>query len=107
MESALIVAGAVDRVGTERLDFTYARSYLENETAISLYAPELPMQRGAQEPLDGLTVAACLKDSTPDSWGERVIGNRLGSERFRGAVRGGTARPEGAAYQGRVGRAVH
>ena len=33
----------------------------------------------AQEPLDGLTVAACLKDATPDSWGERVIGNRLGS----------------------------
>jgi serine/threonine-protein kinase HipA len=78
-ESAPVVAGAVDRVGADRLDFTYARSYLENEKAISLYAPELPLQRGAQEPLDGLTVAACLKDSTPDSWGERVIGNRLGS----------------------------
>jgi len=78
-ESAPVVAGAVDRVGADRLDFTYARSYLENEKAISLYAPELPIQRGAQEPLDGLTVAACLKDSTPDSWGERVIGNRLGS----------------------------
>jgi serine/threonine-protein kinase HipA len=78
-ESAPVVAGAVDRVGADRLDFTYARSYLENEKAISLYAPELPMLRGAQEPLDGLTVAACLKDSTPDSWGERVIGNRLGS----------------------------
>lgn len=78
-ESAPVVAGAVDRVGADRLDFTYARSYLENEKAISLYAPELPLHRGAQEPLDGLTVAACLKDSTPDSWGERVIGNRLGS----------------------------
>ena len=78
-ESVPVVAGAVDRVGADRLDFTYARSYLENEKAISLYAPELPLQRGAQEPLDGLTVAACLKDSTPDSWGERVIGNRLGS----------------------------
>ncbi len=29
--------------------------------------------------MDGLTVAACLRDATPDSWGERVIGNRLGS----------------------------
>jgi serine/threonine-protein kinase HipA len=78
-ESIPVVAGAVDRVGADRLDFTYARSYLDNEKAISLYAPELPLRRGAQEPLAGLTVAACLKDATPDSWGERVIGNRLGS----------------------------
>ena len=68
-----------DRVGAERLDFTYARSYLDHPQAISLYTPELPLRRGAQEPLDGLTVAACLKDATPDSWGERVIGNRLSS----------------------------
>jgi serine/threonine-protein kinase HipA len=74
-----VVAGVVDRVGADRLDFTYARSYLDNDKAISLYAPELPLRRGAQEPMDGLTVAACLRDATPDSWGERVIGNRLGS----------------------------
>lgn len=78
-ESVPVVAGVVDRVGVDRLDFTYARSYLDNANAISLYAPELPLRRGAQEPLDGLTVAACLKDATPDSWGERVIGNRLSS----------------------------
>jgi serine/threonine-protein kinase HipA len=78
-EPTPIVAGAVDRVGVERLDFTYARSYLDLPQAISLYTPELPLRRGAQEPLDGLTVAACLKDATPDSWGERVIGNRLSS----------------------------
>lgn len=78
-ESTPIVAGAVDRVGADRLDFTYARSYLDNERAISLYTPELPLRRGGQEPVDGLMVAACLKDATPDSWGERVIGNRLGS----------------------------
>jgi serine/threonine-protein kinase HipA len=77
--AAPVVAGVIDRVGADRLDFTYARSYLDNERAISLYVPELPLRRGAQEPLDGLTVAACLKDATPDSWGERVIGNRLGS----------------------------
>lgn len=74
-----VVAGAVDRVGGDRLDFTYARSYLDNDEAISLYVPELPLRRGAQEPLDGLAVAACLNDATPDAWGERVIGNRLGS----------------------------
>ena len=78
-DSTPVVAGAVDRVGADRLDFTYARSYLDNEKAISLYAPELPLRRGAQEPMDGLTVAACLRDATPDSWGERVIGNRLGA----------------------------
>lgn len=74
-----VVAGAVDRIGSGRLDFTYARSYLDTKNAISLYAPELRLQRGAQEPLGGLTIAACLKDATPDSWGERVIGNRFGS----------------------------
>ncbi len=78
-ESEPVVAGAVDRVEAARLDFTYARSYLDNENAISLYAPELPLRRGAQEPLDGLTIAACHTDATPDSWGERVIGNRLGA----------------------------
>jgi serine/threonine-protein kinase HipA len=78
-ESAPVVAGAVDRVSADRLDFTYARSYLDNKSAISLYTPELPLRRGPQEPLDGLTVAACLKDATPDSWGERVIGSRPGS----------------------------
>lgn len=78
-DSTPVVAGAVDRVGADRLDFTYARSYLDNEKAISLYAPELPLRRGAQEPMDGLMVAACLRDATPDSWGERVIGNRLGA----------------------------
>ena len=78
-ESAPVVAGAVDRVGADRLDFTYARTYLDNANAISLYTPELPLRRGAQESSDGLTVAACLKDATPDSWGERVIGNRLGA----------------------------
>lgn len=77
--SAPVVAGAVDRVGPARLDFTYARSYVANDEAISLYAPELPLRRGAQEPLDGLVIAASLKDGTPDSWGERVIGNRLAS----------------------------
>lgn len=74
-----VVAGAIDRVGADRLDFTYARSYLDNERAISLYTPELPLRRGAQEPPAGLAIAATLKDATPDSWGERVIANRLGS----------------------------
>ncbi|MBA3744952.1 type II toxin-antitoxin system HipA family toxin [Sporichthya sp.] len=74
-----VVAGAVDRVGADRFDFTYARSYWENVNAISLYAPELPLRRGAQEPPAGLRIAGALNDATPDSWGERVIANRLGS----------------------------
>jgi serine/threonine-protein kinase HipA len=46
-EPTPIVAGAVDRVGAERLDFTYARSYLDLPQAVSLYTPELPLRRGA------------------------------------------------------------
>lgn len=78
-DSTPVVAGAVDRVASDRWGFTYARSYVNNPRAISLYSPELPLHRGAQEPLPGLNIASCLKDATPDSWGERVIGNRLGS----------------------------
>lgn len=78
-ESEPVVAGAIDRVAADRMDFTYARSYLDNENAISIYQPELPMRRGAQEPRNGLTLAACLRDASPDSWGQRVIVNRLGS----------------------------
>lgn len=74
-----VVAGVVDRAGSSRLDFSYARSYLERERSISLYGPELPLQRGPQEPPGGLAIAGSLRDATPDSWGERVIGSRLGS----------------------------
>lgn len=57
--------------------FNYGRSYLEREDAISIYAPELPLRRGAIEPAPPLHMASCLRDGAPDAWGRRVIINRL------------------------------
>jgi serine/threonine-protein kinase HipA len=71
-----VIAGRVDRRG-DRLVFGYGTSYLERDDAIAVYDPELPLRRGMIEPLDGLQVPGCLLDAGPDSWGRRVILNRL------------------------------
>jgi serine/threonine-protein kinase HipA len=71
-----VVAGRVDQ-RADRLIFGYGRSYLERPDAISLYEPELPLRPGAIEPLPTLRAAGCLLDAGPDSWGQRVILNRL------------------------------
>lgn len=73
-----VVAGRVEMVG-QRTTFTYGRSYLERPDAISLFRPELPLQRGRIDPLGGLTIAGCLADAGPDSWGQRVIDDRYSS----------------------------
>ncbi len=67
-----VVAGRVWRQG-DLLNFNYGRSYLEREDAIPLYLPELPLERGAIQPANGLTVPGCLADAMPDSWGRRVV----------------------------------
>ncbi|MEJ2125198.1 MAG: HipA domain-containing protein [Alphaproteobacteria bacterium] len=71
-----VVAGLITRDG-ERYIFNYGRSYLERQAAIPLYEPELPLRRGAIPPLDGLTLAGCLRDGSPDAWGRRVIINQM------------------------------
>ena len=71
-----VVAGLLTRDGDKHI-FNYGRSYLERKPAIALYEPELPLRRGAIPPLDGLTLAGCLRDGAPDAWGRRVIVNRL------------------------------
>jgi serine/threonine-protein kinase HipA len=78
--------GAVDPVVAGRLEvtgeivvFNYGKSYLENDDAIPLYVPELPLQHNRIRPLGGLTIAGCIKDAGPDAWGQRVIRHkRLG-----------------------------
>lgn len=60
-----------------RYEFGYGRSYLERDDAISLYEPELPLQSGWQTPLSNLSIASALRDAGPDSWGQRVILERL------------------------------
>jgi serine/threonine-protein kinase HipA len=66
------VAGRLDATGAI-FTFTYGRSYLERETAVPLYLPELPLRPGRTRPLAGLRVAGCLNDAGPDGWGQRVI----------------------------------
>lgn len=69
---APVVAGALDVVG-DRLHFVYGRSYLARSDAVPLYLPELPLKPGDQPPPEGMDLAGCLADGTPDAWGRRVI----------------------------------
>ena len=73
-ETTPVVAGRLDQRDTI-VTFTYGRSYLENENAIAIYLPELPLARGEIAPRVG-AVAGCISDASPDSWGRRVILNR-------------------------------
>ena len=75
-ETEPVVAGRIERDGTKYI-FNYGRSYLERKAAIPLHEPELPLRRGAIPPLDGLSLAGCLRDGSPDAWGRRVIINRM------------------------------
>ncbi len=71
-----VVAGRLDQDG-ERLPFTYGASYRRRRNAISLYDPELPIEEGRIRPGNGLSMASCIRDGSPDAWGRRVIINRL------------------------------
>jgi serine/threonine-protein kinase HipA len=59
-----------------QLVFNYGRSYLARPDAISLYAPELPLQPGSISLIPGLKMPSCLRDASPDAWGRRVLINR-------------------------------
>ncbi|WP_426565342.1 type II toxin-antitoxin system HipA family toxin [Angustibacter sp. McL0619] len=80
-----VVAGRL-RSADGRHAFIYARSYLDRPDAISLYGPELPLRRGWIDPPDGLQMAGCLSDASPDSWGQRVIDVRLAGGRYGDAA---------------------
>jgi serine/threonine-protein kinase HipA len=82
-----VPAGVLERRnGSEDLSFRYGNRYVERADAISLYAPQLPLQAetwfGATE---NLKMPGCLRDASPDSWGRRVIANRMLGSRFAGA----------------------
>lgn len=57
--------------------FAYSPGYLERPDAISLFTAELPLRAGWQAPPVGMMMAGCLRDASPDSWGQRVIIDRL------------------------------
>jgi serine/threonine-protein kinase HipA len=81
-ETEPVVAGRIDLVdGLYR--FTYGRSYLDRDDAISLYTPELPLRRGAHVPPAPHTIAGCLRDGAPDHWGRRVILTQVTGRRDR------------------------
>ena len=75
-KTAPVVAGRIHSEG-DHLVFTYGRSYLAQDEAIPIYAPELPLRAGNIVPEPPLDVANALRDATPDAWGRRVIAHRL------------------------------
>jgi len=70
-----VVAGLLTPSGSV-IDFGYGLSYLGRENAVPLYLPELPLQEETLSPSVG-NIAGCIDDAGPDSWGMRVILNRL------------------------------
>ena len=73
--TAPVVAGLLTPSGSD-LQFTYGRSYLARKDAVSLYAPELPLESGPLPLLNGLGIPNCIRDAAPDAWGRCVILNR-------------------------------
>ena len=71
-----VVAGRI-HAEEDHFVFTYGRSYLARDDAIPVYAPELPLRRGAIVPEPPLEIANALRDASPDAWGRRVIAHRL------------------------------
>ena len=71
-----VAAGLVERDDQDRYRFAYGRRYLARDDAIGLFPRELPLRPGSQEQADG-TLPSCLRDTSPDAWGRRVIINRL------------------------------
>src|SRR5664279_153922 len=71
-----VVAGRVTKYG-DGYRFAYGESYLSRPAAVSLFLPELPLRPCWIEAPEGLEMAGCLWDSSPDSWGQRVIIARL------------------------------
>ncbi len=71
-----VVAGRIQQDG-EGYVFNYGASYLERESAIPIYEPELPLGQGLIKPLNDLSMASCIRDGSPDAWGRKVIINRL------------------------------
>ena len=75
-----VVAGLLRREARGGYTFTYGRSYLRRDDAISIFADELPLQPGVQHQRND-DLPGCLRDAAPDAWGRRVIINRLTGRR--------------------------
>jgi serine/threonine-protein kinase HipA len=78
-ETAPVVAGRLVACNGNLL-FNYGKGYLDrvrdNQPAMSIYTPELPLQAGVLPLLEGLSIPGCIRDAAPDAWGRRVIINK-------------------------------
>jgi len=86
-ESEPIPVGALRETesGTGELEFAYGRNYLDRANAISLFPPELPLERNWFPPAPGIGMPSAIKDAAPDAWGMRVILNLLTAQKGRNA----------------------
>ncbi|MBL4560900.1 MAG: HipA domain-containing protein [Labilibaculum sp.] len=75
-ETTPVVAGVLSIDGDQQ-SFAYGRKYLEREDAEPIYAAELALSSGTKSPISGMKNFSCLRDSSPDAWGRRVINARL------------------------------
>ncbi len=71
-----VVAGLLAHT-PKGLQFNYGQSYLDRADAIPISTRELPLRKGLQPLLPGLSMPGCLRDASPDAWGRRILLNRL------------------------------
>jgi serine/threonine-protein kinase HipA len=84
-ETDAVPAGRLTMIeqGTELVAsrFSYGRRYLERANALPVDPVSLPLAQGRIDvelvPPAGLTLFGAVRDAAPDSWGRRVIENRL------------------------------
>lgn len=72
-----VVGGVLSPAGNTTV-FRYAQSYQALDGAVPLYLPELPLGNEVIAPLTALGLAGCIRDGMPESWGTRVVLERLG-----------------------------
>lgn len=74
-----VVCGRLDRADNGVV-FVYARSFLDRQGAVPIYGPELPLRSRLHRPASTQArgVPLCIDDAMPDSWGRRVVNQRLG-----------------------------
>jgi len=76
-----VVAGKMN-LQQGKYHFIYAKSYLQNQNAISLSPIELPLQVSTFEPEGINEIHSCLRDAAPDAWGRRVLHYKYSQQNF-------------------------
>jgi serine/threonine-protein kinase HipA len=71
---------AEDGIEVSASRFAYGRRYVQRPQAVPVDPISLPLGEGDDAdfvPVNGLSLFGALRDATPDSWGRRVIENKL------------------------------